>query len=54
VVFQQHPVFHCLMPALDLALGLQAEWRHMDMFHFLPFRPSRQIFGNVSEPIAAA
>lgn len=36
IVFQEDAVFHCLMPAFDLALGLRVEGRAADVLHFLP------------------
>ena len=35
VVFEQNPVLHRLMPALNFALGLRVQWRTADMRHFL-------------------
>ena len=39
VVFEQNPVLHGLMPALDFALGLRVQWRTADMRHFLILQP---------------
>jgi len=43
VVFEQNPVLHGLMPALDFALGLRVQWRTADMRHFLILQPLGQI-----------
>ena len=51
VVFQEDAVFHCLMPALDLALGLRVEGRAADVLHFLSLQPFRQVAGDVARAI---
>ena len=42
IIFQQDAVFHSLMPAFDLALGLGMERRTAHMIHFLFFQPIGQ------------
>ena len=39
VVFQQDAVLQCLVPSLDLALGLWVIWCPSNMVHFLLFQP---------------
>ena len=48
VVFQQNPVLHRLMPALDLALGLRMERSATNMVHLVIFQPFGQIARDVT------
>ena len=48
VVFQQNPVLHDLMPALDLALGLRVERRSMNVINLVIFQPLSQIARDVT------
>jgi hypothetical protein len=53
VVFQQNPVLHGLMPALDLALGLWVERRSTNVIHLVIFQPFGQIARDVTRPVVA-
>ena len=50
VVFQQNPVLHRLMPALDFALGLRMERRTANVVHLSIPEP----FGQVARDVARA
>ena len=43
LVFQQHPVFHGLVPSLDFTLSLGMERRTAHMIHFVFLQPISQI-----------
>ena len=53
VVLQQHPVFHGLMPAFNLALGLRMEWCAPNMIHLPACQPFGQVAGDVARSIVA-
>lgn len=53
VVFQQHAVLHCLVPALDFTLGLRVMWRTAHMIHAFAFEILGQIGGHVRRAIVA-
>ena len=50
VVFQQNPVLHRLVPALDLALGLRVERGSANVIHFVVLQP----FGQIARDIAGS
>ena len=51
VVFQQDAVFQCLVPTLDLALGLRIHRRATDALHAFVFVILRQIPRDVGRAI---
>ena len=51
VVFQQDAVLECLMPALDLALGLRMIRRAACVRHALVFQVLGQITRDVAGPV---
>ncbi len=53
VVFQQHPVLHGLMPALDLALSLRVEWRTANVTYLLFLQPFGQVARDLAGPVVA-
>ena len=53
VVFQQNPVLHGLMPALDLALGLRMERRSANVVHLVILQPFGQVARDVTGPVVA-
>ena len=48
VVFEENPVLHRLMPALDLALGLRVERRSANVVHFVILQPFGQVARDVT------
>ncbi len=52
VVFQQDPVLHRLMPALNFTLGLRVERCAANVIHFVILQPFGQITGDVAGPVA--
>jgi hypothetical protein len=53
LVFQQHPVFHGLVPSLNLALSLGMERGSTNMIHLVIFQPIGQITRDVAGPVVA-
>ena len=53
VVFEQNPVLHCLMPALDLALSLRMMRCSSNVVHALGVEVVGQIGGDVGRTIVA-
>lgn len=53
VVFQKNPVLHCLMPPLDLTLGLRMMWRTANVIHAFVFEILGQIGCHVRRTIVA-
>ena len=51
VIFQQNPILHRLMPALDFPLGLRMERGSSNMVHLVIFQPFGQITGGVTGTI---
>ena len=43
IVFEQYPVFECLVPAFDLALGLRMTWCPADMLYISASQPFGQL-----------
>ena len=53
VVFEQNPVLHGLVPALDLALGLGMVRRTANVIHALAIKPPGQVVGDVGRSVIA-
>ena len=53
IVFQQNPVLHGLVPALDLTLSLRVERCSANVIHSLPFLPLSQIARDVVRAVIA-
>ena len=53
VVLQQDAVFQCLMPELDLALGLGMVWCAANMIHALVATPFSQVSGDIRRSVVA-
>lgn len=51
VVLEQDPVLQCLMPALDLALGLWVARRAANVLQVLLVEPLGQLAGDVAWPV---
>ena len=53
LVFQQHPVFQCLMPALNLAMRLWVERCPAHIIHALGTQPFGHVGRDAGWPIVA-
>lgn len=53
VVFQQDAVLQCLMPALDLALGLRMIWRTARVLHAFVLQPFGQLARDIAGSVVA-
>ena len=47
VILKEHAVFHCLMPSLNLSLGLWVMWRPTNMIHPLGVEVISEFCGDI-------